>query len=509
MSENIQVEEKVVEQNSPLTKLFSCLNFDGDSYPIDTVDYDYVTNEENTENVLKNDSAKIGAALSIIFSNTEERELGYYNKDITKNIITKINSIIQEQINKVLQNESFKEIEKQWTSIHELYKSTIDDPEVIISIIDVTKEELLDDFETNSVDISSSDFFKKIYTSEYDQYGGEPYGLITGLYEFENTPDDINFLSVMGKICQSAHSPFISAVSPKFFGVEKMADIQDIKNIGSMLEHYRYGEWNNLRKCPHAAYLGLVLPRYLARTPYHPINNPCGKNLLGFTEDIDGDSDDSFVWGNASVLVAKNMAKAFTKTGWCQAIRGPRSGGTVEGLSGYTYISRGSEEKKIPVDFIIPDYRELDFAESGFMPFVYKKESNEGCFFSTNSIKLKEEFDDPKDSEDSQLVANMSYTMSISRIAHYVKIMMRERIGGTDNDVSISNFLNSWLFGYVTTIPDPTPLTRNYHPFKAATVNVKKIDGAAGWYDASISILPHVQFEGMSVELKVDTRLDT
>jgi type VI secretion system protein ImpC len=496
------------EHSSSLDAIFSSINLEVKEKDLSSVNYDYVTSDENKELVLQDDFARIGSALCAIFANAGDEGINVYNKDLTRRVIDKIDNVIANQVNTVLKDTNFKTVEQQWRSVQDLYDSVPAGSDIDISLFDASKDELLDDFETNAVDISSSDFFKKVYVSEYDQYGGEPYGSIVGLYEFENTEDDINWLSVMGKISAASHSPFISAASPKFFGCERMDQIQDIKDIGALMNHHRYGKWNTFRKSPQAAYIGLTLPRYLVRAPYDPINNPAGKALPNFVEDVtDPNKANDFVWGNAAILMAKNMARSFEKTGWCQSIRGPRAGGTVEGLSGYSYNTRGVEENKIPVEFIVPDYRELDFANAGFMPFVFKKESNEGCFFSANSIKMKEEFEDPIASENSQLIANLAYTMSISRIAHYVKVMVRDRIGGNDDDVTISDFLNKWIFKYVTNVPDPSPLTRSYHPFKAASISVNKIEGMAGWYNSSISILPHIQFEGMDVELKVDARL--
>jgi len=502
------VKEQSAEKQSSLESLFGSINVEVNDKQLENVQYDYVTSEENKDDVLKNDFARIGAALSAIFANTDSAEITVYNKDLTRKVIDKIDEVIENQINTILKNKKFKDIEQQWLSIKELVDSKPNTKNVEISIFDVSKEEILDDFETNSVDISSSDFFKKVYVDEYDQYGGEPYGSIVGLFEFENTEDDINFLSVMGKVSATSHAPFVAAASPEFFGCKSMDEIKDIKDISALMSHHRYGKWNEFRKTEQAAYIGLTLPRYLARSPYDPINNPAGKTLPNFVEQVsDVNDNDNFVWGNASILMAKNMMRSFIKTGWCQSIRGPRAGGTVEGLSGYSYNTRGMDELKCPVEFIIPDYRELDFAECGFMPFVFKKETNEGCFFSANSIKLKEEFVDGKDSENSQLVANMAYTMSISRIAHYIKVMARDRIGGTDDDASLQAFLSTWINQYVTAIPSPSALTMSFRPFKAATIEVSKIDGMAGWFKSSISVLPHVQFEGIDVELKVDSRL--
>jgi type VI secretion system protein ImpC len=201
------------------------------------------------------------------------------------------------------------------------------------------------------------------------------------------------------------------------------------------------------------------------------------------------------------------MIKSFATSGWCQYLRGPKGGGLVSGLPVHMFNIRGEEEMKIPVEMVIPDYRELDFANAGFMPLIYRKGTADACFFSCQSLKKPKKFKDPKDSENSQLVTNLSYTLSITRIAHYVKCIMRDNIGSSANDEYIGTTLNNWMFQYVTTIVNPDDLTLRYYPFKAATVEVVPRPGMIGWYDCAISVLPHIQFEGMDVELRLDARL--
>ncbi|AJI61917.1 type VI secretion system contractile sheath large subunit [Francisella tularensis subsp. novicida] len=503
--------ETEMKDEISLSKLFSSLNLKTTASALQKVDYEYVTNANNQTDITSDDVLRLAAALSAIFANAKNEDMNLYNKHLTRNVINRIDTIIEEQVNDIIHNAKFKALEKQWLSVNEIYKDKPNDAPIKISVLDVSKEELLDDFETNAVDISSSDMFKKVYVSEYDQYGGEPYGTMIGLYDFQNTEDDINWLSIMGKIATASHAPFIAAVSPKFFGCDTAEDLADIKNLSALMEHPKYGKWNKFRKSEQAAYIGLTVPQFLLRAPYDPDNNPTtGKYIKNFKEKILNPlSNEEYTWGNASVLFAKNLMRAFSITGWCQSIRGPRAGGTVEGLPAHTFNIRGYEELKVPTEFVIPDYRELEFANAGFMPFVYKKGTSEGCFFSVNSLKMVEEYKDPKDSENSQLIANISYTYSITRIAHYIKMIMRDRIGSSATKEAITDTLSSWINSYVTTVPSPTDLTKSYFPFKAAQIAVEPIEGKIGWYRSSIAVLPHVQFEGMDVELSVEARLNS
>ncbi|MFT6835600.1 MAG: type VI secretion system protein ImpC, partial [Francisellaceae bacterium] len=314
--ETLAVIEEVVSttQTSSLESIFNSISIEVSEESLSSINYDYITCEDNKNAVLHDDFARIGSALCTIFANSDSEGVTVYNKDLTRSIIDRIDRVIARQVNTVLKDGNFKEIEQQWRSIQDLYASIPVASGVELTLFDASKDELLDDFETNAVDISSSDLFKKVYISEYDQYGGEPYGSIVGLYEFENTEDDINWLSIMGKISAASHAPFISAVSPVFFGCESMDQIHEIKDINALMSNHRYGKWNAFRKSAQAAYIGLTLPRYLVRAPYDPINNSAGKLLPNFVEEIVGPhSSDDFVWGNSAILMAKNMVRSFHK----------------------------------------------------------------------------------------------------------------------------------------------------------------------------------------------------
>jgi len=355
------------------------------------------------------------------------------------------------------------------------------------------------------VDITGSALFKKCYVAEYDQYGGKPFGSILGLYEFENSPDDIFWLTTMGKIAAASHAPFLGSVSPKFFGCSSIEELASIKDLEGLMNHPKYGAWNKLRDSEQAAYIGLTLPRYVTRLPYDPDTNPCRE--ITFREKVIGNNDNDYVWGSATMLFAQNMVRSFAQSGWCQYLRGPKGGGLISGLPVHTFNIRGEEEIKIPIEMAIPDYRELEFANSGFMPVIYRKGTADACFFSCQSIKKAKKFKDPKDTENAQLVTNLSYTFSITRLAHYVKSIMRDNIGSSADAAYIKNTLENWIFQYVTTVVDPDELTLRYYPFKAASVTVNEHPGMIGWYDCSIAVLPHIQFEGMDCELRMDTRL--
>jgi type VI secretion system protein ImpC len=430
---------------------------------------------------------------------------GRFDKGMVQQVIGRIDVMVNDQINEIMHHDQFKQMESNWRSLNDLILNTNFKADVMIDILDVNKEELHEDFENNAVDITGSALFKKVYLAEYDQYGGKPIGSMIGLYEFEHTPKDEFWLRTMGKVAAASHAPFIGAVSPKFFGCDSIEELESIKDLEGLMSHPKYGSWNKLRDSEEAAYLGLTVPRYIIRQPFDPETNPSGN--IPFEEKVRGDDNQDYLWGSAAILMAQNMVRSFEGSGWCQYLRGPKGGGLVSGLPVHMFNVRGEEEMKLPVEMTIPDFRELEFANAGFMPLVYRKGTADACFFSCQSLKKPKKFKDPKDSENSQLVTNLSYTFSITRIAHYVKCIMRDNIGSSADATYIKNTLESWVNSYVTTVVNPDDLTLRYYPFKAASVDVVEREGMIGWYDCSIAILPHIQFEGMDVELRLDARL--
>ena len=456
------------------------------------------------------DAARFVSSLATIVWNVEP-DTSKLDKGKIQKLIAQLDGMINDQLNEVIHHPEFQELEATWRGIYDLISGVNfkakDEAKVMIDILDVSKEELQQDFENNAIDFTNSNLHRRIYSREYDQWGAFPFGAIVGMYQFNHTPSDLTWLKIMGKIANASHAPFISSVSPQFFGCDSTEQLAAVNDLEGLMNHSKYSAFNALRDSDEAAYLGLCLPSYILRLPWHPVNNPCGSfNFLEYTW---GDDHHKYLWGNSSILFAKNLVRSFQTSGWCQHIRGPKGGGLITGLPIHTFNIWGEEEIKTPVEIMVPGTRELEFANSGFMPLIYRKGSGEACFFSAQSLKKAKKYRDPKDSENAQLVCNLPYTFSITRIAHYVQSIAREEIGNTVDAAYMEKILNQWIFDYVTTITNPDDLTLRRYPFKAAKIQVNPRPGRIGYFDCKISVLPHLQFEGMSVELSMETRLDT
>lgn len=500
MAEETKTEEKTAEETLDLKRFLSSMRLStevAEPTPMIQNDLTEINREVSEED-------RFISGMAALLLNVEPVD-GKFDKGGILETIAGIDEMVNNQINEIIHHPDFKELESNWRSLNDMILNTNFKADVMIDILDVGKDELFEDFENNAVDITGSALFKKVYVAEYDQYGGRPIGSLVGLYEMEHTPDDEFWLRTMGKVAAASHAPYVGSVSPKFFGCDSIGELEAIKDLEGLMNHPKYGSWNKLRDSEEAAYIGLTLPRYISRLPYDPDTNPCRK--INFTEQVAGDKDEDYLWGSAATLFAQNMVRSFETSGWCQYLRGPKGGGLVTGLPVHMFNIRGEEEMKVPVEMMIPDYRELEYANSGFIPLIYRKGTSDACFFSCQSIKKPKKFKDPKDTENSQLVTNLSYTLSITRIAHYVKCIMRDNIGSSADAAYIKDSLSNWISQYVTTIVNPDDRTLKYYPFKAYSVDVEERPGMIGWYDCAISILPHIQFEGMDVELRLDARL--
>ncbi|QMV14493.1 type VI secretion system contractile sheath large subunit [Vibrio spartinae] len=431
-------------------------------------------------------------------------ELLFELKENITNNTTAIDNAIQQELDNALHEPAFQHLEANWRALEYLIEQTDFSKDIKIDLLDVTKKELEDDFAENRRDIANSSLFKKLYTQEYDQYGGQPYSAMIGLYEFENSERDINWLRTMGKIANASHCTFVSSVGPKFFvGQDDINQLAEIKNLESHMLQGKFSKWNEFRDSDEAAYLAFTVPRFMIRAPYHIEDNPVPG--LNYTEKVD--DHHHYTWANAAMLFARNIVQSYEETSWCQTVRGPKNGGHIPNLTSHTFKQNGLTLTKVPVELVMPDYRELEFAKAGFMPLVYQKDTTNACFFSCQSIKKPKRFKDPRDTENSQLVTNLSYTLSITKIAHYIKCIMRDNIGGTADAPYITNTISNWLNNYVTTVVNPDDLTLRSYPFKAINVETVAQEGDIGWYKCTVSVSPHLQFEGLDAELRLETQL--
>lgn len=423
-------------------------------------------------------------------------------------MIAEIDKKLTEQINLILHHEDFQKLESAWRGLHHLVTNTETSDQLKIRFIDISKEEMRKTMRRHKgVAWDQSPIFKRIYEAEYGQLGGEPYGCLVADYYFDHTPPDVELLGAMGKIAASAHAPFIAAAAPSVLQMQswqELANPRDLTKITSNLEH---AAWNALRDVDNARYIGLTMPRFLARLPYSINNNPVDE--FNFEETTDGANHNNFVWNNAAYAMAVNINRSFKQYGWCTMIRGVESGGTVDNLPCHTFpTDDGGIDMKCPTEIAISDRREAELAKIGLIPLIHRKHSNNATFIGAQSLQKPAEYQDPDATANANLSARLPYLFASSRFAHYLKCIVRDKIGSFKERTDMQRWLNEWIMQYVDADPvNSSQETKAKRPLAAAEVVIEDVEGNPGYYAAKFFLRPHFQLEGLTVSLRLVTKL--
>lgn len=430
------------------------------------------------------------------------------NKLAVDRMIAELDAKMSKQMDAIQHNNIFQERESFWRSV----KTTVDRTDfrenIKIHVLHATKQELLDDFEF-APEIIQSGFYKHVYASGYGQFGGEPVAAVIGGYEFSNTNQDMKLLRYLSSVGAMAHAPFLSSVSPEFFGLNSYSELAQIKDLYAVFESPAYAKWRALRESEDSRYLGLTAPRYLLRLPYSSTDNPV--KTFNYQEDVTGDHND-FLWGNTAFLLASSMTNSFAKYRWCPNIIGPQNGGAVDDLPVHLFESMGQIQAKIPTEVLITDRREFELAEEGFITLTMRKGSDNAAFFSAYSVQKPKQFPNTPEGKAAEtnykLGTQLPYMFIINRLAHYIKVLQREQIGSWKERTDLERELNNWIKQYVADQENPPADVRSRKPLRAAKIEVLDVDGEPGWYQVGLSVRPHFKYMGASFELSLVGRLD-
>jgi type VI secretion system protein ImpC len=423
-------------------------------------------------------------------------------------MIGAIDAKLTEQINSILHNPDFQALEGAWRGLHHLVTNTETDETLKVRVMNISKKELgrnLKKFRGTAWD--QSPIFKRIYDEEYGQFGGEPFGLLVGDYHFDHSPQDVQLLADMAQVAAAAHAPFLAAAAPTVMQMEDWNELSNPRDLTKIFQTAEYAAWRSLRESEDARYLGLCMPRFLARLPYGAKTEPVDE--FAFEENVSGGDGSSFTWCNSAYAMATNVTRAFKLYGWCSNIRGVESGGAVEGLPTYTFPDAdGGVAMQCPTEIAIPDRREAELAKNGFMPLIFKKNSDFAAFIGAQSLQKPQEYDDPAATANAHLASRLPYLFATCRFAHYLKCMVRDKIGSQKSKPQLKDWLQSWLMRYV----DGTPDTSNddykaTHPLAAAQVELEDVEDNPGYYTAKFFLKPHYQLEGLTVSLRLVSRM--
>jgi type VI secretion system protein ImpC len=425
-----------------------------------------------------------------------------------KAIIAEIDKKLSDQVNVILHHERFQQVESAWRGLEHLVSNTETDEMLKIRVMNISKKDLaktLKKYKGTAWD--QSPVFKKLYEQEYGQLGGEPYGCLVGDYYFDHTPGDVEMLGQMAQIAAAAHAPFIAADAPTVMGMDSWQELANPRDLAKIFSSPEYAAWRSLRESDDAKYLGLAMPRFLARVPYGAKTNPVEE--FDFEEETTGCDHSKYTWANAAYTMAVNINRSFKQYGWCTAIRGVESGGAVEGLPVHTFPSDdGGVDMKCPTEIAISDRREAELAASGFMPLIHRKNTDVAAFIGAQSLQKPAEYTDPDATASARLSARLPYLFAVNRFAHYLKCMVRDKIGSFKERADMERFLSNWIKDYVLGNPGSAgDELKARKPLAAAEVTVSEIEGNPGYYAAKFSLRPHYQLEGVTVNLSLVSKL--
>jgi type VI secretion system protein ImpC len=423
-------------------------------------------------------------------------------------IIGAIDKKLSEQINLILHHEDFQKLESAWRGLHHLVSNTETDEKLRIRVMDMSKEELRRTLRRyKGIGWDQSPFFKRIYEEEYGQLGGEPYGCLVADYYFDHTPPDVELLGSLAKISAAAHAPFIAGASPSVLQMDSWQELANPRDLSKIFQNLEYAPWNALRNSEDARYVGLAMPRFLSRLPYGIKTNPV--DAFDFEEDTDGADHRKYVWSNAAYAMAVNINRSFKQYGWCTLIRGVESGGVVENLPCHTFpTDDGGIDMKCPTEIAISDRREAELSKNGFIPLVHRKNTNYAAFIGAQSLQKPAEYYDADATANANLSARLPYLFACSRFAHYLKCIVRDKIGAFKEREDMQRWLNEWIMNYVDADPaNSSQDTKARRPLAAAEVVVEEQEGNPGFYSAKFFLRPHFQLEGLTVSLRLVARL--
>ncbi|MBB4019873.1 type VI secretion system protein ImpC [Chelatococcus caeni] len=431
--------------------------------------------------------------------------------DTIESMIARIDEKLTAQMNEILHAPEFQQIESAWRGLNYLVFNSETDSSLKIRVMNISKNEIYRNLRLfPGARWDQSPLFKKVYEHEFGQLGGEPYGCLIGDYHFSHTPTDVQLLRDLSKIAGAAHTPFFTGADPTLLGMDAWTELANPRDLGKIFDTPDYAAWKSLRDSPDARYVGLCLPRVLSRLPYGAKSEPVEE--FAFEEETDGHKGEKYAWMNAAYAMAVNINRAYKEFGWCTRIRGVQSGGEVINLPTHTFpTDDGGVDLKCPTEIAISDRREAELAKAGLIPLIHRKNTDKAAFIGAQSLYKPKTYFGPNGVEataSDNLSARLPYMFAVSRFAHYLKCMVRDKIGSMKEKDQLKKWLQDWIFEYVDGDPlNSTEETKARRPLADARIDIFENEENPGYYSAKFYLRPHYQLEGMDVGLSLVSRL--
>ena len=423
-------------------------------------------------------------------------------------MISALDAKIGKQLDKILHHPDFQQLEGAWRGLHYLVNNTETDETLKIRVLNVSKKDLGKTFSKfKGTAWDQSPLFKQLYEQEFGQLGGHPYGLLVGDYQFDQSPPDVEIMRGMAQVAAAAHAPFLASPKPSLFQMESWQELANPRDLTKIFQTPEYAAWRSFRQSDDSKYIGLAMPRFLARLPYGANTMPA--EGMTYEEESLGGKHEQYVWANAAYAMAANITRSFKQYGWCTSIRGVESGGAVANLPSHTFATDdGGVDMKCPTEIAISDRREAELAKNGLMALVHRKNSDFAAFISANSIHQPAEYEDAAASANAALGSRLPYMFATCRFAHYLKCIVRDKVGGFASAASMQQFLQSWILNYVDGDPEgSSEMVKATHPLAGAEVVVTENKSNPGYYSAQFFLRPHYQLEGLNISLRLVSEL--
>jgi len=434
-----------------------------------------------------------------------------WDKNLTVTInsaIAALDKVMSEQLSAIMHNEKFQKLEGSWRGLQHLVMNSETSSQLKIRMLNISKKELGKDLE-KAVEFDQSQIFKKIYEAEFGTAGGEPYSALIGDYEFTSHPDDLSLLTSMSNIGAAGFCPFIASAGPTMFGFESYTELSKPRDLEKIFESAEYTKWRSFRDSEDARFVTLTMPRVLARLPYGASTKPV--EAFNF-EEVKTDEagrhveaeHDEYCWMNAAYAMGTTLTKSYAEYGWCTSIRGAEGGGKVEGLPSHVFVSDdGDMDQKCPTEIGITDRREAELSKLGFLPLCHYKNTDYAVFFGAQTTQKPKKFDDPDATANAAISARLPYIMATSRIAHFLKVMARDKVGSFMEAGDAEQWLNNWISGYVNATPGASAEMKARYPLAEAKVEVKEVPGQPGVFSAVAWMRPWLQMEELTASLRL------
>jgi len=419
--------------------------------------------------------------------------------------IAQIDHLVSLQLNEVLHAPEFQKLEGSWRGLKYLMDQSETSDKLKIKVLNVTKKELLRDLQ-RAPEFDQSAMFKKVYEEEYGVFGGAPFSALIGNYEFGRGPEDIELLEKVAQVASAAHAPFLTAAAPEMMNLDSYTAIDAPRDMSKVFDSSEYAKWKSFRASEDSRYVGLCLPHVLMRLPYG--KDGVQVDAFNYEEGVDGSDHSKYLWGNAAFALGARLTQAFAQYGWCAAIRGVEGGGLVEGLPTHNFTTdSGDVALKCPTEAPITDRREKELADLGFVPLVHCKGTDYAAFFSVQSGQKAKVYDSEAANANARLSTQLPYILAVSRFAHYLKAMMRDKVGSFMSRSDAEVFLNQWIIQYVCPDDQASQHYKAAHPLREARVEVSEVPGKPGVYRAVAFMRPHFQLDELSVSLRLVAEL--